>query len=371
MDKKKIIIISQTIFPAQYPRAHRATELAKEFARQGHHVILYGVLGDYDYSEFEKENNLKVKNIGKMRFARINSEGSSKITFFDKVFKKLLFRLIGFPDIELMFRMPKIIKKEENVDLLITIAMPHPLHWGSAMMRSLNPEEFPKKWIADCGDPYMGNKFWKKKPFFYFKYLEKWFCEKADYITVPVTDAIDAYYPEFHHKIRVIPQGFKFDDVKVTNLKTNNIVPTFAYAGTFYKGFRDPSAFLSFLSTINLPFKFIIFTLNITLIEPYLEKLEGKIEVNPYLPRNELLKELDKMDFLINFENGTKVQSPSKLIDYAIVDKPVLSIEPNSLDKNIFFEFLSGDYHRKLQIPDKEKYRIENVTASFLALFNE
>jgi hypothetical protein len=368
MDKKKILIVSQTIFPAQFPRSYRATELAKEFAKQGHEVILYATLGNYDYSNFEKENSLKVKNIGKMWFAKLNSVGAGKKMFFDKALGRIFNRLIEFPDIELMFRMPGILKIERKIDLLISVAMPHPIHWGCAMARSLNPNEFPQKWVADCGDPYMGNIFQKTKHLFYFKYLEKWFCKKANYITIPVKGAREGYYPEFHHKIKIVPQGFHFNSVDINNDRPKNSIPTFAYSGSFYKGFRDPSKFLEYLTTIQAPFKFIIYTRDQPLIEPYLSRLAAKIEVRPCVPRNELLKTLSTMDFLINIENGTSVQSPSKLIDYALTKRPILSFTSDAIPEANFLEFLQGDYTNQFIVQNIEQYRIENVAKSFLKL---
>ena len=38
MDNKRILIVGRTFFPEQSPRSFRTTELAKEFARQGHQV---------------------------------------------------------------------------------------------------------------------------------------------------------------------------------------------------------------------------------------------------------------------------------------------------------------------------------------------
>jgi len=77
------------------------------------------------------------------------------------------------------------------------------------------------------------------------------------------------------------------------------------------------------------------------LIKPYFTKLGKKIEVRDFVPRDQLLIALRKMDFLINFENGTSVQSPSKLIDYAIVKKPILSISPKKLPIDHIQEFLN------------------------------
>lgn len=368
MDRKKILIISQTIFPAQYPRSYRASELAKELARQGYEVVLYAVLGDYDYSNFEIENNLKVKNIGKMCFAKLNSINSGNRTFIDKALGKLFNRALEFPDIELMFKIPAILKKEKNIDLLISVAMPHPIHWGCALASDLLKNKFPKVWIADCGDPYMGNKFRKNKPFFYFKYLEKWFCRKADFITIPIEGAREGYYPEFHNKIKIIPQGFKFEDNEAINSTPENSVPTFGYAGVFYRAFRDPTLFLEFLTAVQEPFKFIIYTPDQTLIKPYLNRLAGKIEIRPYIPRNELLKILSRMDFLINIENGTEVQSPSKLIDYSLTKRPILSFTSDNIPKDAFFEFLAGNYSKQYHIDNIEQYRIENVAEKFLEI---
>jgi len=368
MDKKKILIISQTIYPAQFPRTYRATELAKELARQGHEVILYAVLGQYDYAKFEKEYNLKANNIGPMWFATLNSDGHGRRSFIDKVFYRLFHRLFEFPDIELMLRLPNIIKKEKEIDLLISVAMPFPIHWGCALAKSLLPKEFPKIWAADCGDPYMGNKFRKTKPLFYFKYLEKWFCKKADYITIPVDGAREGYYHEFHNKIKVIPQGFRFDIYDIQSKQPNNVIPTFAYSGVFYKGFREPTSFLEYLTSVKTPFKFIIYTPDQSLISPYLSRLGEKIEVRSYIPRTELLNTLSTMDFLINIENGTSVQSPSKLIDYALTKRPILSFTSDVIPEATFLEFLQGDYTNQFIVQNIEQYRIENVAKSFLKL---
>ena len=52
---KSILIISQHIFPKQTPRAHRTTELAIEFSRQGYDVTVYAILGSYKYDDFARK----------------------------------------------------------------------------------------------------------------------------------------------------------------------------------------------------------------------------------------------------------------------------------------------------------------------------
>ena len=367
MNKLNIVIISRHILPQLSPRASRATELAKEMSRQGHFVKLYAILGNYDYKIFEKEHNLEVQNLGKMRFAKWTSDGNVNYSIINRIAIKLFKRHMDFPDIELMFKASRLIKKQKNIDLLITIAQPFTIHWGVALAKTKKNLHFPKAWIADCGDPYMGSAF-ETHPF-YFKYVEKWFCKKVDYLTVPIREARKGYYKEFRDKIHIIPQGFKFDEVVLPTKKPSNKVPIFIYAGTFFKDGRDPSLLLEYLASIKEPFKFIIYTKSKSFVTPFINKLENRLFLKDYIPRGRLLQLMNQADFLINFDNGTDIHSPSKLIDYAIVKRPVLNLKGQCFDKNLIHDFLKGNYSKKLKIENIEQYKIENVTTKFLELY--
>ena len=368
--KKHIVIISSVIFPRITPRAMRATELAKEFARQGHHVTLYSVLGQYDYQEFQETHNITVKNLGPMRFFKLNSDGKDEGNggMLYRIFRKLFKRSVEFPDIELAFKTNTILKKEINIDLLITVAIPFPIHWGAAYRKEKSKNTFAKTWVADCGDPYMGNTLHKRP--FYFKYIEKWFCRKADYISIPISGAKEAYYSEFHDKIKIIPQGFDFSNKPVFDSEPNNQQTTFIYAGVFYSGIRDPRPFLDFLAAKkDLNFLFRIYTKSKDILAPYKKILGDKLDIRDYIPRDILLQEMAKADFLINFENNTEIQSPSKLIDYALTKRPILSLNTTKkLDTDLITAFLNGDYRGTMQVGDIEQYNIKNVAKSFLAL---
>ncbi len=58
---------------------------------------------------------------------------------------------------------------------------------------------------------------------------------------------------------------------------------------------------------------------------------------------------------------------PSKLIDYAIINRPILNVK-NDFDRNVVLEFISGDYTHATRIENIDQYRIENVCQKFLAL---
>jgi hypothetical protein len=367
MDKKKILIVSRSFYPLNSPRSHRTTELAKEFAREGHEVTVLIPKDEKIHLAFEREHHFTIKDLGTLRW-KSTDFGKSRIGY---VLTRAAYRFMSlafeYPAIELMFLVAKALKKESGYDLLISIAVPYPIHWGVAMVWKKN-QKIARTWVADCGDPYMGNKLDTFNKWFYFKYVEKWFMRKADYITITNINFKVNYYKEFHSKMFEIPQGFKFDDVKLYNGKVKNIVPHFAFAGGVFPGYRDPTKFLSYLISLSIDFKFILYTRTVDIIKPYALKSDGRIEIRDYIPRTNLLYELSKMDFLVNFEFNPLIQSPSKLIDYGIAERPILNIIAKEFNPSIIDEFLKGDYSNKFEIPNIDQYRIENVCAAFLAL---
>lgn len=363
-----IVIISRTILPTNAPRAFRATELAKSLAKKGNKVTLMATLGNYDYSDFQERTGVVVKDIGTPSFALRNSDGKLKVSLWKKGVIFFLMKLLAFPDILLMPKVKKAILKEKDFDLLITIAVPYAIHWGASLIKTKD-KNF-KTWVSDCGDPFMGNTF--AKPPFYFKYLEKSWCKKTDYIAVPLESAKESYYNEFRDKIRVIPQGFNFDELVISQYEERDI-PTFMYAGLFYPGKRDPSEFLKYLTTVNEDFKFIVYTDKTDLLDPFKNALEGKLEIRNTINREELMLTMSTMDFLLNVRNkGTVTQSPSKLIDYSLAERPVLEISTDFSDteKRAFQSFLKKDYSLSKHIEDLSIYDASNIADQFTKLVN-
>ena len=365
----KILVITQHVFPIQSPRAIRSTELIKELARRGHSVTVYAVLGKYDYSAFQQKTRIVIKPIPiRWELFSNNSDGSGHRTVIDKILGRL-FRKFEFPFFEFYFRIPKLLKNEDSFDVLISIAAPHHIHWGCARAKLKYPDRFPQKWIADCGDPFMKNGNTKEHLRFFARY-EKMFCKECDYITVPIEEAKNAYFPECREKIRVIPQGFDFDMNAVGKTSVNNTVPTFAFAGMFYADIRNPRKLLDYLCTIKQDFRFYVYTRFDALLVDYVEKMQGKLIVKNIIPRSELLEILKTMDFLVNIRNANSPnQLPSKLIDYGIAGRPILDVDPHNPDYEQIGAFLRGDYSTALKIDNLEQYHIGSVVAKFEELF--
>jgi len=365
LPKQNILILSRTIFPLLVPRAHRATELAKELARQGHKVTLAAVLGHYDYTDFEKSTGITVKDLGVSIFEWHTSAGDLHLSLWKKGVIFLLHRLFCFPDILIANRVVRFLKSEQSYDRIITIAIPYSIHWGMAYAKRHFRQFNNTIWASDCGDPFMGSPH-SNNPF-YFKWVEKWWCKSTDYIVVPAEESINGYYPEFREKIRVIPQGFVFDSSILADYKKNR-VPTFAYSGMVYPGKRDPRRFLDYLAHKKDDFLFVVYTNKPALFLPYLNILGEKMVIRDYIPHDQLIHTLSTMDFLINIKNESSVQVPSKLIDYYLTHRPILEISSSFEEIEVFERFFIGDYSKQLIIDNPERFNITNVAKAFLAL---
>jgi hypothetical protein len=289
---------------------------------------------------------------------------------YNRVVNRLAPLLFSYPWIEMYFKVKKKLKTEDGkYDALISIAVPYPVHWGVAAIWKKGGKNCAKVWIADCGDPYCLQDNDTFKPPFYFCWIEKWFMRKTDYVTVPTKNSYKGYFPEFHSKLRVIPQGFRFEDIKKQEELKDGIV-RFGYGGMFIPNKRDPKEMLEYL--VSLPketkFEFHIFTTTPHFVQPFADR-DNRILLHKPVNREEMLFIFSSFQFVVNFANAGISQTPSKLIDYVIIDKPILQVQTGNLDTKTIDEFLQGDYKNQYFVEDPTQYRIESVVKQFLQLF--
>jgi hypothetical protein len=359
---KTIALIARSIFPTQTPRSMRATNLAIALAEKGYHVNIYCLKGKYDYSEFENKYSVKVNDLGQSRLGNGNSDsGTQSKNILFKIIRRLFGKLIMFPELEISYMIYKNRKLIQSNDSYISIAIPYAIHFGM-----INVVETGKIWISDCGDPFIGNPIYSYPS--YFKWLQNKWVKKTTFITIPTEKAIPAYPSNFKDKIRVIPQGFPITYGLDKNYSQNS-VPTFCYSGNIYLDNRNPTFFLNYLSELTIDFKFIVYTKHIMFFSKFKEKLKDKLIINDFIPREDLLIELSKMDFLINFKNDSEVQVPSKLIDYYMVQRPILEISStfDEQEKKEFKNFVQFKFNNKIK-HDVTKYDINNVADKFIDL---
>lgn len=372
MDKKKILIVTHGFYPEQFPRAFRATELAKEFCRQGHQVTVMAPDRD-GVDKLLNEYPIIFKGLGRETWTVFNFKSFGIFgRLYNKAVNRLAPLLFSYPWIEMYFKVKKKLKKEDGkYDALISIAVPYPIHWGVAAVWKKGGKNCAKVWIADCGDPYCLQDNDTFKPPFYFHWIEKWFMRKTDFVTVPTKNSYKGYFPEFHPKLRVIPQGFRFEDTKKKE-EINDGVIRFGYGGMFIPTKRDPREMLDYLTSLpkDVKFEFHIFTTTPHFVEPFSDR-DPRIVLHQPVTREEMLYYFSSFQFVVNFANAGTSQTPSKLIDYVIIDKPILQIKTGNLDTSAIKEFLIGQYDKQYHVENPEQYRIENVVNEFLLLLNQ
>jgi hypothetical protein len=365
----KILIVSRSFHPENSPRSFRTTELALALRERGHDVTVCIPRNCLPALKEDRFQGLHAIDLGPVSWPDISTSHPNRLAALTKrALRRGLNLLLDYPDIELSFRVIKTLSKVRGFDVAISIAAPHSVHWGFSRVKKVN-SGICRTWIADCGDPFVGVTIDTFKKPFYFTWIEKDFCRTADYITIPIECARAAYFPEFDSKIRVIPQGLKLPNPNELPIYHPHPVPTFLYCGGFIPGVRDPRPILDYLCKSERPFHFICYTRQTELLEDFRPQLEGRLTVHSYIPRDKMICELAKADFLLNLENGSERQTPSKLIDYAIANRPILSLNSCALDKTAFDEFLEGNYTRRTEVPDASNFDVSKVAAQFESLF--
>jgi hypothetical protein len=385
--KKKILITTYIYYPLNSPRAFRITALARKLAERGHDITVVTADINYDYCEHTKATNVKVETIktgyllnkklaGKVETAK-SAKPVNKSSFKRKVksvVRRSLFYFI--PDghlFEYSVSLRQHLKRTDlnQYDVIISNSHPFAVHLGTALAL----KNFKNVSIAETGDPHFFNLF-KLAP--YQKSIESWVLSKFSYITIPVEKALSDYEKlNVVEKVKVIPHGFYFDEVNTFDRNNEISSPiSFSFAGRLYKNIRDPSKFLDYLYSqhAQTDYTFTIYTdfsnrESMELLEPYYVKLGSKLIVNPLIPREECIYQLSKSDFLINIANTTANQTPSKLIDYTLTSRPILTVTNDFNESGLFEQFNKGNFD-SYQAMDISQFDINQITMQFEELFN-
>jgi hypothetical protein len=232
-------------------------------------------------------------------------------------------------------------------DLLISVGLPFSVHLATALARRYLGLSATSA-VADYGDPFSYPNP-GIRACFYAPPLERWVLEQFDFVSVPTEGARQAFRglkaPE---AIRVIPQSCDIAAFRTAEYRPHR-VPTFGYAGVFYKGIRNPTPILEHLAQTPTDFRLVLYTdlshvETSELLRPYQARLQDRLEVRRPIPREDCIYELSKLDFLVNFANTSEVQAPSKLVDYALTGRPFLTVKGADPSFGAFDAFLAGNY---------------------------
>ena len=383
-----ILLVTYYYYPELTPRAFRAHELVKEFCRLGHYVTLLLPNKSLFRQNEYLDKNLQIVYIGKLSDYETDA---LNITDFPKAQQQKIRKLIPdalkeqlrkyfvwqseyFFPIKLKPFIKDISKQlrfdETKYDLIISNAWPIECHIGVAKAMVFNKKlrNCPAT-VAEYGDPFSTY----PEKFFFGYYLVDWFIGRMfKFFTIPTYKATSSYRLfKRRDKIIVLPQAFNLENYRLSNYVPNKF-PHLAYSGSFFNQERNPGKFILYLNSINRNFLFTIFTIKEAketenFIEQFKISLGDRFRVIYNQRREDIINELSKMDFILNFDNSTKNMVPSKLIDYAIAKRPICSVSTSKFDPTVFNEFMNGNYKNRLHI-NLADYDIKKVAKKFLEL---
>ncbi len=372
---KHILIVSGFCAPEITPRAFRTAELVRELCRRGHRVTLVlpnkaiyhdqpfeveGLTMLYSASPIQENGAVPVRR----RLRRYVPEWAMRMIlyiynheYFVKYDRGLTTRLMEI---------------EGEFDALISLSYPVAVHRAAMYALRHNKRLHVRRALAEFSDPPMRGEYNARFFPLYHRFLYR-MGRVYDWFVIPVENAISCYtrYKPVS-EIAVIPQGFDFSRTSTAAYQPHE-VPTFAYAGRFYRNTRELRYFLEYLAGRTSDFRFVLYLIQRDeyfdrMIDEYRPRLRGTIEVHDGIPREALIERLGTMDFIVNFEFTYKTATASKLIDYSLANRPVVSFSELTFDPAVFDRFLAGDYTDALTLPDRAQYDIRNVAARFLEL---
>ncbi|HHB1651277.1 MULTISPECIES: glycosyltransferase family 4 protein [Bacillus cereus group] len=343
---KRVVVISYWYYPENVARAFHVKGIVSSLIKDGYHVDLV-LPKNAMYQEIgnKNSNNItlhqvkpgillhKEKNRWDVNRNILNNSHSNLLT---KGLKKLYDVLI-WPDrtIEWAINAYRYVKKNKlhsNSMAMVTVGLPVSTHITGHLLKKDVPH---LKWIADYGDPFSYNPDREIRK--YDRFLESRMLNNVDSIVIPTESAIDCYTNLGVNKsqIHVIPQLFE-EEQGESNYEVDKDKFNIMYAGSFYRGIRSPVEFihaLSLASKRNKQIEFHYFG-NVTALEEFLnmeglDKEKLPIKINDFKSRSEILNIMREMDLLINLNNKSTSQIPSKIIDYLYANKRILNIGNN------------------------------------------
>lgn len=382
----RILIATYFFRPEATPRAFRAFELARELARIGHEVTVY-TRGPANLVEQSPEGFIIryvkpgfVLNRGQLpsKFLSagraMTARGVRRDSWLRHHARRLLEMIyLGGFSFEYAFTLWRALARNESesADLVISIGLPIAVHVGVALYR------FGAKkggvFVADYGDPFSRNLEGPRLR--HYEHIERRVLREFDWVVLPLADAAPAYAGLVDlDRVRVIPQGVNFSIAKRKIYVPGRVI-RFCYSGIFYKEIRDPSKLFEYLIRRGGDFEFTIFTDfgnfgSMGLIDKYRAALGSRLVLKDLIPREDCIHELSGFDFLVNQRNATGFQAPSKLIDYALADRPVFTFDQNTFDATRFECFLARDFSHS-DVIDLTPFDVRTVASSFVALAAE
>lgn len=319
--------------------------------------------------EFKREVKVHYVDFGwisKFVFNQRNFSFPTFLSFFRKGVAFIL-RNFFFPDIwkvesgRLIRNLERILKNNDFSCVITSVVPFSMLLLGPTIKCNMC------KWLVDLGDPLYKNTiklvFSASRA---FKYEEK-FLKKCDALIV-TNEATKKHYLETFkvlgkNMVHVVPQGAVIPSRRiedVSDLHPNKPL-LLTYAGTFYKGLREPtSLFQAVVSLSSVPVALNIYPKPYCFSNPCPEKIRFMEAVK----NDQIIEKYMESDILVYLDNATGLQSSGKIFELLACRKPILFIYENeSSETKRALESYSGLFFAKNN-PDAIKIAIESAVSS-------
>lgn len=241
----------------------------------------------------------------------------------------------------------KLLREDPSYQGILSISPAVSSHWTAYRIH----KEFPHlPWIAHFQDPFLGNPFrqshrwvkpWEQK-------LEQILFRHADLIsanTDTVQELWQGRYPQYKDKFVVTWSGFDPSEPLTARPIPPRPARVLSHVGSVYGGRMPYALFHSLdrlaqagrLSSKELVVDFLGSTSFDQLGRSDREAMDrliasGLVRVGKYVARDEALQVIEESDLLLLLDlthpHNTKLQVPSKVIDYIRVGRPILAFTP-------------------------------------------
>lgn len=248
-------------------------------------------------------------------------------------------------------------------DVIVTVSPTFTAHLvGRAVRRRL-----AARWILDIGDPFSLQEESPPNNRRLFGPLnlaaERQILELADHVCVTTEGTAARYaeaFPTASRKLRVIPPLAAGDDATPswpTAFPPDEAI-RLVYAGTLYKGLREPGYLLRLVDALRTRFAARKIELHLfgemrvfaEELRVWGERLGGSVQVHGLVSREMVAAALDGADIIVNIGNNSRDQLPSKVVEYAATGRPILNLVRTPADTSAVF---LGSYPDLLTLIDE------------------
>jgi glycosyltransferase involved in cell wall biosynthesis len=337
-----ILIVSYWFPPVNVVGVYRPFHWAKYLARKGHSVtvltskktILDGPLDFFPLME----SNINVVEVEYRRSVESNGDSSpitlsaDRKSFFKQV--KGYIGPIADQRIGWYFKSKRIVNElcqTKKIDFIISSFDPP----ASLFVAKYAANKFDIPWLSDYRDLWSENHI--NKPFFIFDWLQKVverrFFSSSVSIATTISKGLESDLAKVYPgKTTVIPNGYDPEDylsISPSNLLNTNKI-NLVYAGSLYKGYRDPTPLIKGLGRMDNNVDFNIFGVGRGQLD-FVEKetVLNCVKLHGYQKKSEVLSAIQSADFAVIVESPNPDAAgvmTGKVFELVAMRKPIISV---------------------------------------------